>query len=181
MNDNSNIKQFKINFLGEPGVGKTSIISQFIYQKFLDSQNLTVGYYHKKTITIDDKPLFNFDIWDIPRQEKYRALARIFYKNANAVILVYDITQKKTFDELKNYWIHDIQKYGDILAIVVIVANKYELTVKNVYEGEVLEFVENINAMFCHTSAKEGMGINELFNKIVKKLIKQEEKLKKKK
>ena len=176
MNDNSNIKQFKINFLGEPGVGKTSIISQFVDQIF--PGKIVGRSFSEKTITLDDNTLFKFQIWDSPVSERLGGLTRVFYNNAKAVILVYE-TKKRTFDELKNYWIHEIQKYCDKETIIVIVANKCDLNGKEVYEEEVLQFVENINAMFCHTSAKEGMGINELFNKIVKKLIKQEEKLKK--
>ena len=101
---------FKIVLIGEAGVGKTSIISQFIDQTFQeDLQASTGGTFTSKTLILNNGNTLKFDIWDTAGQERYRALTKLFYKDSNAAILVYDITRQDSFDELKNYWAQQIQ------------------------------------------------------------------------
>ena len=68
-----------------------------------------------------------FDIWDTAGQEKYRSLAKIFYKDAKAVVLVYDVTNEKSFNEMKDYWYEQIKQLGDKDIIIAIAANKSDL------------------------------------------------------
>ena len=99
----------KIVLIGESGVGKTSIISRFVNNKFSSTLPSTPGaVFATKTILIEGKKI-KFEIWDTAGQEKYRALAKVFYKNAHVCILVYDITRRETFEELKNFWINEIK------------------------------------------------------------------------
>ena len=110
-----NAKTCKVVLLGESGVGKTCIIARFINNTFEDNIMSTTGAsYAGKTMSFDE---FNgqsikFEIWDTAGQEKYRALTKIFYKDAGVAILVYDITRKDSFDEIKNYWYNQIKDFA---------------------------------------------------------------------
>ena len=101
----------KVVLIGESGVGKTSIISRYITNTFSSVLTATPGAsFTTKTIYLKEyKRSIKFEIWDTAGQEKYRALAKVFYKNAAVCILVYDITRRKSFDELKEYWINEIK------------------------------------------------------------------------
>ena len=97
----------KVVLIGESGVGKTSIISRYISNTFSSVLMATPGAnFTTKTIFLkDENQSIKFEIWDTAGQEKYRALAKVFYKNAAVCILVYDITRRTSFEELKKYWI----------------------------------------------------------------------------
>ena len=101
----------KVVLIGESGVGKTSIISRYISNTFSSVLTATPGAsFTTKTAYLQEyKQSIKFEIWDTAGQEKYRALAKVFYKNAAVCILVYDITRRKSFEELKNYWVNEIK------------------------------------------------------------------------
>ena len=106
--------QCKVVLVGESGVGKTSIINRYISDTFSTVLTATPGAsFTTKTVFLEDfNQSIKFEIWDTAGQEKYRALAKVFYKNAAVCILVYDITRKKSFEELKNYWVNEIKANG---------------------------------------------------------------------
>ena len=101
----------KVVLIGESGVGKTSIISRYISNTFSSVLMATPGAnFTTKTILLkDENQSIKFEIWDTAGQEKYRALAKVFYKNAAVCILVYDITRRASFEELKKYWIQELK------------------------------------------------------------------------
>ena len=101
----------KVVLIGESGVGKTSIISRYMTDKFSATLGSTPGAnFTTKTIFLkDENQSIKFEIWDTAGQEKFRSLAKVFYKNAAICILVYDITKKQTFEELKKFWIEEIK------------------------------------------------------------------------
>jgi small GTP-binding protein len=101
----------KVVLIGESGVGKTSIIQRFVTNTFNPCQNSTAGanFIEKKMEFKDINQKIKFEIWDTAGQEKFRALARVFYNNASVCVMVYDITSKQSFDELKNFWVEDIK------------------------------------------------------------------------
>jgi len=103
---------YKVVFIGESGVGKTSIISRYNFNEFSSQHNKsTMAQFSRKEIFIKDyNRSINFDIWDTAGITNQRNVAKIFYKDASTIILVYDITNKKSFEEIKNYWIKDIRK-----------------------------------------------------------------------
>ena len=106
-------KQCKVVLLGESGVGKTSIISRFIDDVFEERLETTTGAsYAGKNMVFKNyhNQVVNFEIWDTAGQEKYRALTQIFYKDASIAILVYDITNEETFEEIKNYWYDQVKE-----------------------------------------------------------------------
>ena len=169
----SSREEIKIVFLGESMVGKTNIISQFNEGKFDSNpqQSLTAQFFRKEII-LTDKSTFTLDLLDTAGGEKYRSLAGIFFKVTKAVILVYDSTNEKSFKELKEFWYNQVKDLKQILAIV---ANKCDLTEKKVKDEEGKEFADSVGAIFASVSAKENIGIKELFEK-VGEAIKKEEK-----
>ena len=115
MADDDVAKTCKVVLLGESGVGKTCIIARFINNTFEDNIISTTGSsYAGKNMTFDEfnGKTIKFEIWDTAGQEKYRALTKIFYKDAGVAILVYDITRKESFEEIKNYWYNQIKEYA---------------------------------------------------------------------
>ena len=115
MSEDGEAKTCKVVLLGESGVGKTCIISRYTNNTFEDNIMSTTGAsYCGKAMTFDEYggKTIKFEIWDTAGQEKYRALTKIFYKDAAVAILVYDITRKDSFDEIKNYWYHQIKESG---------------------------------------------------------------------
>ena len=109
VDNNNKIKIYKVCLVGESGVGKTCIIDRFVKNIFREDEPPTVSAsYSEKLIQLDDYTI-KFNIWDTAGQEKYRAIGKLFYKDANAAILVYDITNKKSFDEIKKYWYEEIK------------------------------------------------------------------------
>ena len=171
MSDETEENNFKIVLIGESGVGKTSIISQFVDQIFEDDlQTSTGGSFSSKTLTFNNGKIIKLEIWDTAGQERYRALTKIFYKNALAAVLVYDITRKQSFEELKNYWIKQIKESAPENIILAIAANKSDLLDREqVNEDEARNFAKENNALFYETSAKNSIGVNELFIGIGKK------------
>jgi len=102
----------KVVLIGESGVGKTSIISRYTTNKFKDSLMPTPGasFLTKKVAFPEENKVIKFEIWDTAGEERFRSLARRFYKNASACILVYDITNVNTFMDIKNYWIKELKE-----------------------------------------------------------------------
>ena len=155
----------KIVLLGEAGVGKTSIIRRYISGSFSQKvMTSTLSSFYGKEIELDDKKKINLRIWDTAGQEKYRSLAKIFYQSAAVAVLVYDITLKKSFEELKEYWVKAIKDNAPDNIIIVIAANKSDDYINqkvNTEDGK--ELAKILDALFICTSAKLGNGIEELF------------------
>ena len=165
------IESFKVVLVGESGVGKTSIITQFIDQTFQeDQQSTTGGTLSTKSVICEGGKILKFEIWDTAGQEKYRSLTTMFYKDANAAVMVYDVTRKESFDEIKNYWSNQIKENSPENIILVIAGNKSDLIEQEtVDEEEARNFAKELNAIFISTSAKSSEGINSLFEEIAKK------------
>ena len=173
MTDN-NVLSCKIVLLGESGVGKTCIISRYINQVFEGNTISTNGAsYAAKTLHFDDyDKSLKVEIWDTAGQEQYRSLTKIFYKDATAAILVYDITRKKTFDEIKNYWYKQLLDCAPSDIVVGLAGNKADLFDREqVSEEEAKEFAKEIKAIFRLTSAMTASGIDELFSAVGKKIL----------
>ena len=165
--DEGNAKSVKAVLLGESGVGKTCIIARFINNTFENNIMSTTGAsYAGRTVAFDEfgGKCIKFEIWDTAGQEKYRALTKIFYKDAGVAILVYDITRRESFDEIKNYWYHQIKECAPSNIVLGIAANKCDLyDNEQVSEEEARKFADEIGAVFKLTSASTNTGIEELF------------------
>lgn len=113
-NSNTNTLNCKVVMLGESAVGKTSIINRYINNAFNpDSMSTSGASYASKTMHFDNfNKNIKFDIWDTAGQERFRSLTKIFYKETSVAVLVYDITRKESFTEVKNYWYHQIKEHS---------------------------------------------------------------------
>ena len=162
----------KLILVGEGHVGKTSIIQQFIEQKFSESYLMTVGSDKSiKDLKINGKDI-KLEIWDTAGQDKYRGVNKIFMKNTKIALLVYDITEKYTFEQL-NFWIDnvkDINKNENI--IFGVAANKSDLFEQQVVETEEgKKFANDNNCLFFETSAKDYKSIENAFSKLAENYI----------
>ena len=169
----NNNEDNKVVLIGEMGVGKTCIIEQFISNDFNQDQDSTItAQFCKKDFEFPGGEKITLDIWDTAGQEMFRALTRIFYKNAKAVIIVYSITNKQTFDEAKNYWYEQVKQHCDSDVIIAIAANKCDLyEERQVSDEEGEQFAKSIGAFFASTSAKNDSGITNLFENIAMKML----------
>lgn len=125
--DDSNALSAKVVLLGESGVGKTSIITRYTHNTFSSNLMATPGAsFATKIVELEEeKQSLKFQIWDTAGQEKFRALAKVFYKNAAACILVYDITNRKSFEEIKAYWMNEVKNNAPKKAGNIITFNKF--------------------------------------------------------
>ena len=170
------IKSVKLIIVGESHVGKTSLIHQFIEGTFDEGTIQTIGRGEKniKEIPLKSGEKVYLEIWDTAGQERFRTLNKIFIKDAKIILLVYDITDKKTFDELCNFWYKDIVSQLDNSnnIVVGIAGNKSDLYQKQEVDlSDAKNYAESINAIFKETSAKNEDCIDELFNELADKYL----------
>lgn len=166
----------KVVLVGETQTGKTSIIAKLTKDIFQEEVGSTiVNSITNYKIELEDTKTVQLVIWDTAGQEKYRALNTLFYKDAVIVVLVYDQTQRKTFEEVKNYWIPQIRSHCGERIIVAIAANKSDLfEEQEVSDEEGKQLAEATKGIFMQTSCKTGSGIKELFLALAKKYEKGE-------
>lgn len=165
----SNVLSCKIVLLGESGVGKTCIISRYINQVFEGNTISTNGAsYASKTLKFEDyDKSLKVEIWDTAGQEKYRSLTKFFYKDAAIAVLVYDITRRDSFEEVKNYWYEQLKTCGEKNIVIGLAGNKCDMFDKEaVTEEEAKNFANEIGAQFQLTSAFKNMGIDDLFRMV---------------
>ena len=146
----------KVILLGETYVGKTSLIKAALGQKF-DASELTTftSSYSVKKFKYNGQE-YVFNLWDTIGQEKYRSLTKMFFKDSKIIILVYDITAKKTFEQLDYWYTQLVNQLGTSGYILAIVGNKKDLFIKEeVNEAQGKEFAKEKNAKFKLSSAKE--------------------------
>ena len=167
--EDKDIIPIKISLIGDSGVGKTCIIKRYTTNKFSEEVIATTGVnYSKKNVIYNDKKV-RLDIWDTAGQEQYRSLGKHFYHDSFIIILVYNITKRETFDNLKNIWLEDLLLYGEDCKVLAIAGNKADLFEQEaVAEKEAREFANLNNALFMYVSAKSGNNICTLFDACLK-------------
>ena len=166
------IYQYKIILLGDIAVGKTCVLSRFMNNTFTNIYKCNVGVdYRSKTVTFDNKIGYELNIWDTCGEERFRSVSRQYYKDANAVLLIFDLTNRESFDGLQR-WFTDIQNFSSQNIEISVLSNKSDETDKrsvNIQEiNELLKGKEN--CMYFEVSAKTGNNIMNVFETLVKKL-----------
>ena len=163
----SNIENYKIAIIGNQHVGKTTILSRYKYETTDDTYAPTVGIdFITKNVFLEDKTI-RLIMWDTAGQERFKSLIPSYLKNANCVILTYDITEKSSFNAIGK-WLSDAKDNVVEGTFIILCGNKIDLNNKRVItkeEGE--KFAKENNIAFAETSATTGQGINELFNTIL--------------
>ena len=130
------------------------------------------SYATKKLVLPKLKTSINLDIWDTAGQERYKSLTKFFYKDAAMIIMVYDVTLKTSFDNLKEYWYREVQELSEKNFVLGIAGNKSDLYEREqVSEKEAREYAKSINAVFGLTSAQNNTGIDQLFEDIGMKFL----------
>ena len=174
--DEDNEEIIKIVLVGNSTVGKTSIIDRFDRDYFSEEMLSTFGSnFISKYIKVNDKKV-RLDLWDTAGQEQYRALGKLFVKNSKIIILVYDITNKSSFDGL-DFWYDFIQTELGYKITLGLVGNKADLFEEEKVSTEIAEQkAKNWNAYFSLLSAKEDKpGIDKYFNEITKIYLENED------
>ena len=162
---------FKILIVGDINTGKTAILDQFANGHFDHSYISTIGIdFNVKIIPLDQDTKVKLQVWDTCGQERFRALTRSYYRNAQAIIIVYDITNRASFEKSK-VWMKEVENYVDHSVLIVLVGNKSDLYTKReiqYFEGHKL--AEEKCMDFFETSAKYDNNIETLFKFIADKL-----------
>lgn len=161
--------QVKVVLLGDAGVGKSSIVLRYVTDSFKTDADGTVGAsYMGKIVSFNDS-MVKLNIWDTAGQERYHSLAKMYYRDANAALLVYDITKKNSFEGMKR-WYNEVKQNSNADIVVAIAGNKEDLVGdEEVGQEEAAEYAESINAIYKKTSAKNSYGIDQIFKEIVLK------------
>ncbi|KAJ3676468.1 hypothetical protein LUZ60_003880 [Juncus effusus] len=162
---------FKLVLLGDGRVGKTSLVVRYVNDVFSDKQEATVqASYLTKRLLIDGVPI-SLSIWDTAGQERFHALGPIYYRDADAALLVYDITDNETFNRVTK-WVKELQQMAPKNIIITLAANKSDLIRSNKINIQDAEsYATSIGARLFITSAKTGNGIEDMFVDIAKRLM----------
>jgi len=161
---------FKLVLLGDTAVGKSCLVVRFVRDEFFEFQEPTIGAaFLTQSVSLGDSTV-KFEIWDTAGQERYRSLAPMYYRGAAAAIVVYDITNKESFNGAKS-WVKELQRRGDPNVIIALAGNKADLENKrNVEKEEAKLYSEENGLLLMETSAKNSTCVKELFHEIANKL-----------
>ena len=174
LENSQSFNNIRILTLGESGVGKTTLILNYINPDIknnnLEKKNPTIGVdYQKKLITLDNTNI-NVEIWDTAGQEKFKNITRQYYNGANGVILVFDISDKQSFEKI-NLWIKDLSDRIDLNNIcLILIGNKTDLDDKReISVEEAQNFAEENNFDYYEICAIKNIGITEMMEFFIKK------------
>jgi Ras-related protein Rab-1A len=154
---------FKLLLIGDSGVGKSCLLLRFADNTYTDSYISTIGVDFKiRTLDIDGK-MVKLQIWDTAGQERFRTITSSYYRGAHGIIVVYDVTDKVSFTNVKQ-WLGEIDRYACQSVNKLLVGNKADLVEKKVVDfNEAKEFADSLNISFLETSAKSSQNVEEAF------------------
>ena len=169
---NLEVFEYKIILVGDPGVGKTSIMTKFVSNEFQNTYLSTIGVEFKsKEIHINNNTCARLKIWDTCGQEKFRAITRQYFKNSEGVFVVFDLTNKETIKKL-DIWMKDIKDNIDNDYFIFLIGNKSDVKERDLtIAEEAKQFAINKKINYYEVSAKTGSGIYNIFEKMASKLI----------
>ncbi|XP_071999525.1 ras-related protein Rab-6B [Engystomops pustulosus] len=164
------LRKFKLVFLGEQSVGKTSLITRFMYDSFDNTYQATIGIdFLSKTMYLEDRTV-RLQLWDTAGQERFRSLIPSYIRDSTVAVVVYDITNLNSFHQTSK-WIDDVRTERGSDVIIMLVGNKTDLADKRqitIEEGE--QRAKELNVMFIETSAKTGYNVKQLFRRVASAL-----------
>lgn len=162
---NVEFKSTRVILIGSTNVGKTSLLSQIVDGKISDTTPTTGSAFSQLQTKNPDHPLVEF--WDTAGMERYRSINKSFYKEAQAAILVFDLTCYQTFEDL-NSWLEEFENEAPANAVVVLVGNKADLADQiEVEEDEVKTFANTHQMNYYRTSAKDASGVDAMLNDLL--------------
>ena len=163
---------YKILLLGDSSVGKTCFLMRYADNTFQEIHMTTIGLDYKlKNVQLDDGKIVKIQIWDTAGQDRFRSITKNYYKGAHGIILIYDVTSRKTFENVQN-WITQIKEEVSDKVNIILVGNKID-DEKNrkVTTEEGQKMAASCELEFFETSAKSGINIDTTFNELVKKTV----------
>eukprot|EP01111_Echinosteliopsis_oligospora_P019422 TRINITY_DN9404_c0_g1_i1.p1 TRINITY_DN9404_c0_g1~~TRINITY_DN9404_c0_g1_i1.p1 ORF type:complete len:207 (-),score=38.99 TRINITY_DN9404_c0_g1_i1:106-726(-) len=154
---------FKLLLIGDSGVGKSCLLLRFADDTYTDSYISTIGVDFKiKTITLDNK-VIKLQIWDTAGQERFRTITSSYYRGAHGIIVVYDVTEEATFNNVKQ-WMQEIQRYACESVCRLLVGNKSDLVDKRMVDASTAkEYADSQNIPFLEASAKSSANVEQSF------------------
>lgn len=160
---NSSRDEFKISFVGDSGTSKTSLMNRLLYDKFEENIPSTkASSYSPKLIKSKMEKDIIIDIWDNSGQEQYKSLIKFFIKDRNCIIIMYDITNRASFENIKDYWYKTIKEFKEKDTLVYLVGNKMDLLDNvNVDEDDAKDYAKEKNMKFFNISCLSKLGLND--------------------
>ena len=160
----------KVIIIGDSGVGKTNIMSKFLKNKFMEESKATVGVeFGSKLFDLNGHKI-KAQIWDTAGQEKYKSITGAYFKGSKGALVVYDITQKSTYESLEK-WVNDLKSAGDPKITIILIGNKSDLEEnRQVSKEQGEEKAKSFGCAFLETSALSGDNIDKAFNLMVKEI-----------
>jgi Ras-related protein Rab-1A len=154
---------FKLLLIGDSGVGKSCLLLRFADDTYTDSYISTIGVDFKiRTVELDQKTI-KLQIWDTAGQERFRTITSSYYRGANGIIIVYDVTDQESFTNVKT-WLQEIDRYASTNVSKLLVGNKCDLTNKKVVDYTTAkEFGDQLQIPFLETSAKNATNVEQAF------------------
>ena len=174
--DSSDIKEdykLKVVIVGDSGVGKTNLIKRFVTNSFNQNSKATVGVeFLSKSYRINDQ-VFKIEMWDTAGQERYKSITAAYYKGAKGALIVYDITQKTTFENISK-WMTEIKEKSSKDMKVMIIGNKTDLKdERQVTTEEASLKAQDLGAPIMETSALDASNVKEAFYDLMKEMYKE--------
>uniref|UniRef100_A0A158P5W4 Ras-related protein Rab-1A n=2 Tax=Angiostrongylus cantonensis TaxID=6313 RepID=A0A158P5W4_ANGCA len=154
---------FKLLLIGDSGVGKSCLLLRFADDTYTESYISTIGVDFKiRTIELDGKTI-KLQIWDTAGQERFRTITSSYYRGAHGIIVVYDITDQESFNNVKQ-WLQEIDRYACENVNKLLVGNKCDLTAKRAVEIQAAkEYADQLGIPFLETSAKSSTNVEQAF------------------
>jgi small GTP-binding protein len=158
-------RTFKFIVIGTSGVGKTAILKRLVDDVFTTDSQSTIGVEFLATTVDVEGQQIKLQIWDTAGQERFRSIAKAYFRSAIGVVLVFDLSDRKSFDDL-NQWLVDIHALCDPNAVVTLIGNKLDLAdQRKVTSNEAEAFAHLHQLAYCETSALGGDNIQEAFHR----------------
>jgi len=154
---------FKLLLIGDSGVGKSCLLLRFADQTYTESYISTIGVDFKiRTIELDGKTI-KLQIWDTAGQERFRTITSSYYRGANGIIVVYDVTDAESFNNVKQ-WMNEIDRYASVDVNKLLVGNKCDLVSKRAVNYETAKaFADKLDIPFLEASAKGDTNVEKAF------------------
>ncbi|XP_065176193.1 ras-related protein Rab-10-like [Sycon ciliatum] len=164
---------FKLLLIGDSGVGKTCVLFRFSDDAFNTTFISTIGIDFKiKTVELDGKKI-KLQIWDTAGQERFHTITTSYYRGAMGIMLVYDVTNQKSFDNI-NKWLNNIREHASADVERMLLGNKCDMEGKRVISKEQGETIaEEYGIRFFETSAKANVNIEEAFLTLARDILKK--------
>ena len=164
---------FKILTIGESGVGKTCVLRRFVENKFSKNHLATIGIDFKtKTLNIYNQEI-KLKIWDTAGQERFRNITTQYYKGADGIVLVYDVTEESSYDKIRDWMEQILSNTTQDEIGLVLLGNKCDMNPRTVTVEMGNKMAEDLKISYFETSALTGQGINEAFEKLTKDIMKK--------